>query len=142
MTKPKALYFETMRFSPENLAYLEENFQVFSLKEPSDALKMFELAKALSVESEDMKEEIEDMDVIKVGFVVNDKDYQFNVTIGEGKIDVAEGPASDPSVTLSTTMENWGGMLSGELDATSLYMGGDLAIDGNLQDAIAFEGTC
>ena len=108
------------------------------LKAPSDALKMFELAKALAAESEDMKEEIEDMDIIKVGFVVNDKDYQFGVTIGEGKLEVTEGALSDASVTLSTTMENWGGMLSGEVDATSLYMGGDLAIDGNLQDAIAF----
>ena len=82
------------------------------LKDPSDALKMFELAKALAAESEDMKEEIEDMDIIRVGFDVNDKDFKFGVIIGEGKLEITEGALSDASVTLSTSMENWGGMLS------------------------------
>ncbi|MBY9003185.1 MAG: SCP2 sterol-binding domain-containing protein [Candidatus Lokiarchaeota archaeon] len=108
------------------------------LKDPSEAIKMFKLAKALATESEDMKDEIEDMKEIKVGFVVSDKDFQFGVTMGDGKIEITEGALSDPSVTLSTSMENWSGMLSGEVDATSLYMGGDLTIEGNLQDAIAF----
>ncbi|MHA2287729.1 MAG: SCP2 sterol-binding domain-containing protein [Promethearchaeota archaeon] len=108
------------------------------LKEPADALNMFRLAKALAEESEDMKEEIEDMDEIKVGFAVTDKDYQFGVTMGDGKVEITEGALGDATVTLSTTMENWSGLLSGEVDATSLYMGGDLSIEGNLQDAIAF----
>jgi hypothetical protein len=29
-------------------------------------------------------------------------------------------------------------MLSGEIDSASLYMGGDLTIEGTLQDAMAF----
>jgi len=107
-------------------------------KEPSDAIKMFRLAQALSKESEDMKDEIGDMDEIKVGFVVTDKDFKFGVIMGDGKFEINEVEISDPSVTLSTSMENWSGMLSGEVEATSLYMGGDLTIDGNLQDAIAF----
>jgi len=112
--------------------------QANGAKEPSDAIKMFRLAQALSKESEDMKEEIEDMDEIKVGFVVTDKDFKFGVIMGDGKFEINEGEINDPSVTLSTSMENWSGMLSGEVEATSLYMGGDLTIDGNLQDAIAF----
>ena len=108
------------------------------LKEPAEAIKMFKLAQALSKESEDMKEEIEDMDEMKVGFVVTDKDFKFGVIMGDGKFEINEGEINDPSVTLSTSMENWSGMLSGEVEATSLYMGGDLTIDGNLQDAIAF----
>lgn len=112
--------------------------QANGAKEPSDAIKMFRLAQALSKESEDMKEEIEDMDEMKVGFVVTDKDFKFGVIMGDGKFEINEGEISDPSVTLSTSMENWSGMLSGEVEATSLYMGGDLTIDGNLQDAIAF----
>ena len=107
-------------------------------KEPADAIKMFKLAQALAKESEDMKEEIEDMDEIKVGFVVTDKDAQFGVIMGGGKFEIFEEALGDAGVTLSTSMENWSGMLSGEVDATSLYMGGDLKIDGNLQDAIAF----
>lgn len=115
-----------------------EAIQANGAKEPSDAIKIFRLAQALSKESEDMKEEIEDMDEIKVGFVVTDKDFKFGVIMGDGKFEINEGEINDPSVTLSTSMENWSGMLSGEVEATSLYMGGDLTIDGNLQDAIAF----
>ncbi len=107
-------------------------------KEPSDAIKTFKLAQALSKESEDMKEEIEDMDEMKIGFVVTDKDFKFGIIMGDGKFEINEGDTGDAGVTLSTSMENWSGMLSGEADATSLYMSGDLTIDGNLQDAIAF----
>ena len=121
-------------------ALLDEvkGIQANGAKEPADAIKMFKLAQALAKESEDMKEEIEDMDEIKVGFVVTDKDFQFGVTMGDGKFEINESSIGDPGVTLSTSMENWSGMLSGEVDATSLYMGGDLTIEGNLQDAIAF----
>jgi len=121
-------------------ALLDEvkGIQANGAKEPADAIKMFKLAQELAKESEDMKEEIEDMDEIKVGFVVTDKDFQFGVTMGDGKFEINESSVGDPGVTLSTSMENWSGMLSGEVDATSLYMGGDLTIEGNLQDAIAF----
>ena len=121
-------------------ALLDEvkGIQANGAKEPSDAIKMFKLAQELAKESEDMKEEIEDMDEIKVGFVITDKDFQFGVTMGDGKFEINESSTGDAGVTLSTSMENWSGMLSGEVDATSLYMGGDLAIEGNLQDAIAF----
>jgi putative sterol carrier protein len=121
-------------------ALLDEvkGIQANGAKEPADAIKMFKLAQQLAKESEDMKEEIEDMDEIKVGFVVTDKDFQFGVTMGDGKFEINESSIGDPGVTLSTSMENWSGMLSGEVDATSLYMGGDLTIEGNLQDAIAF----
>jgi putative sterol carrier protein len=115
-----------------------EGIQANGAKEPADAIKMFKLAQELAKESEDMKEEIEDMDEIKVGFVVTDKDFKFGVVMGGGKFEINESSIGDPGVTLSTSMENWSGMLSGEVDATSLYMGGDLTIEGNLQDAIAF----
>ena len=121
-------------------ALLDEvkGIQANGAKEPGDAIKMFKLAQELAKESEDMKEEIEDMDEIKVGFVVTDKDFKFGVTMGDGKFEINETSTGDAGVTLSTSMENWSGMLSGEVDATSLYMGGDLTIEGNLQDAIAF----
>ena len=105
---------------------------------PSDVLKLFEVAKQLSKESEDMKEEVEDMDEITVQFIMNDVNYKWWIKVGDGNFEYGEGDAADPSVTLSTTQENWGNMFGGEADATSLYMSGELTIDGNLQDAIAF----
>lgn len=105
---------------------------------PSDALLMYEFVKQVAEEDEDLKEELEDIDEMVVQIVVTDQDYKYYLTLGEGKFNYAEGEAEDPSVTMSATQATWGGLASGELDSTSAYMSGDLVIDGNLQDAIAY----
>ena len=105
---------------------------------PEDALKLYEVIKQLSAESEDLKEELEDMDLIKVQFVVSDANFKYWVKAGDGSFDYGEGEIDDPNCTMTATTENWSAMGSGELDATSAYMSGDLAIEGNLQDAIAY----
>ena len=105
---------------------------------PSDALLMYEFVKQVAAEDEDLKEELEDIDEMVVQIVVTDQDYKYYLTLGEGNFDYAEGEAEDPSVTMSATGATWGGLASGELDSTSAYMSGDLVIDGNLQDAIAY----
>lgn len=105
---------------------------------PSDALLLFEFAKQLADENEDLKEELEDMDTTVVQLVITDLDYKYWVKMGDGAVDYSEGEADDPSVTMSATGATWGGIGSGEIEATSAYMSGDLVIDGNLQDAIAF----
>ena len=105
---------------------------------PSDALMMYEFVKQVAEEDEDLKEELEDIDEMVVQMVVTDQDYKYYLTLGGGNFNYAEGEADDPSVTMSATAATWGGLASGELDSTSAYMSGDLVIDGNLQDAIAY----
>jgi len=105
---------------------------------PSDALKMYEFIKQVVEEDEDLKEELEDMDETKVQMIVTDANYKYYVVLGEGKFDYAEGEVDDPGVTMSATGAIWAGLASGELDSTSAYMSGDLVIEGNLQDAIAY----
>jgi len=73
-----------------------------------------------------------------VQLVITDANYKYWVKMGDGAIDYGEGEANDPSVTMSATGVTWAGLSSGELDSTSAYMSGDLVIDGNLQDAIAY----
>ena len=106
--------------------------------QPSDSLKMYEFVKQMAEESEDLKEELEDVDNMMVQLVITDANYKYWVKIGDGAIDYGEGEADDPSVTMSATGATWAGLSSGELDSTSAYMSGDLVIDGNLQDAIAY----
>lgn len=106
--------------------------------EPKDALILFNAYKEIAVEDEDIKEELEDLDTIVVQNVYTDADFKYWVKLGEGVYDVGEGAADDPSVTMSANAETWTGLGSGEIDATSAYMSGDLAIEGNLQDAIAY----
>ncbi len=106
--------------------------------QPSDALKLYELAKQLAEENEDVKEELEDIDTTIIQIVVTDIDYKYWVKLGEGTVDYGEGVNDDASVTMKATGAVWGQMSSGEVDGTSAYMSGDLVIEGNLQDAIAF----
>ena len=106
--------------------------------QPSGALKVFEFVKQLAEENEDVKEELEDIDTTVVQLVMTDVDYKYWVKMGDGTVEYGEGEGEDPSVTLSATGAIWAGLSSGEIDSTSAYMAGDLVIDGNLQDAIAF----
>ena len=106
--------------------------------QPSDSLKMYEFVKQMAEESEDLKEELEDVDNMMVQLVIIDADYKYWVKMGDGAIDYGEGEADDPSVTMSATGVTWAGLSTGEIDSTSAYMSGDLVIDGNLQDAIAY----
>lgn len=106
--------------------------------QPSDALKTYEFVKQLAEENEELKEELEDIDLMVVQLVITDVDYKYWVKIGEGKLDYGEGEGEDPSVTMSATGTTWTGLTSGEIDSTSAYMSGDLVIEGNLQDAIAY----
>lgn len=107
-------------------------------RQPSDALKTYEFVKQLAEENEELKEELEDIDPMVVQLVITDVNYKYWVKIGEGKLDYGEGEGEDPSVTMSATGATWAGLTSGEIDSTSAYMSGDLVIEGNLQDAIAY----
>lgn len=105
---------------------------------PSDALKMFEFMKQLAAENDELKEELEDIDTILVQMEVTDIDFKYWVKFGGGTVEYAEGANDDASVTMKATQATWTGLSAGEIDATSAYMSGDLVIEGNLQDAIAF----
>ena len=122
----------------ENLIKELKEMREKGASKPSDSLKMYEFIKQVVEEDEDLKEELEDMDETKIQMIVTDVNYKYYVILGEGKFNYAEGEVDDPGVTMSATGATWAGLASGELDSTSAYMSGDLVIDGNLQDAIAY----
>lgn len=105
---------------------------------PSDALKLFEFMKQLGAENEEFKEELEDIDTIVAQMEVTDIDYKYWVKFGEGAVDYGEGASDEATVTMKAAQATWTGLSAGEIDSTSAYMSGDLVIEGNLQDAIAF----
>ena len=114
-----------------------KNMREKGANKPSDALLMYEFVKQVAKENEDIKEELEDVDIL-VQLIVSDADYHYWVKMGDGKVEYGEGDTDDPSVTMTATGATWTGLGSGEIDSTSAYMSGDLQIDGNLQDAIAY----
>lgn len=102
-----------------------------------DILKIFEMFKQLSEEDEDLKEEVEDSE-IAMQFTITDMDYKFWLVV-KGAISYGEGDCPDDvTVSFSANGETITGMFSGKVDATAAYMSGDLVIEGNLQDAMAF----
>ena len=101
-------------------------------------LNVYEFFKQTSKENEDLAEELEDMD-ITVQMVVTDKEEKFWIKASGGEITYGEGDVDNPSFTFSCKMAVGAGMLFGEIDATSAYMAGDITVEGNLQDAMAFQ---
>jgi putative sterol carrier protein len=106
--------------------------------EPKDAITLFNLYKEIIKEDEEIQEELEDMDEISIQNNYTDTDFKYWIKLGAGGFDVGEGEIDDPSVTMSADSNTWSGLGSGDIDATSAYMAGDLAIEGNLQDAMAY----
>ncbi len=103
-----------------------------------DIPKVFNFFVEVSKENEDLQEELEDMDIV-VQQVLTDVDKKFWLIAKEGKLSFGEGVVENPSFTFSCTMAVGAGMLFGEVDATSAYMAGDITVEGNLQDAMAFQ---
>ncbi len=105
---------------------------------PDAVLKVYEFFKQVAAENDDLKDELADMD-IEVQQKITDVDKEFWIKASGGEITYGEGKAASPSFTFSCTMKTGAGMLYGEVDATSAYMAGDITVEGNLQDAMAFQ---
>ena len=106
--------------------------------DPGAILKMMEFFKQISKDNEDLAEELEDMD-ITVQMVLTDMDNKYWIKASGGDLTYGEGAVDSPSFTFSATKNVGAGMLFGEVDATSAYMAGDITVEGNLQDAMAFQ---
>jgi len=106
--------------------------------DPSAILKIMEFFKQISKDSEDLAEELEDMD-ITVQMVLTDVDKKYWIKATSGDLTYGEGAVDSPSFTFSATKNVGAGMMFGEVDATSAYMAGDITVEGNLQDAMAFQ---
>ena len=104
----------------------------------NDTLKVYELFKQVAEENDDLKEELEDMD-ITIQMNVTDVDAKFWLKAHDGTLEFGDGTVDNPSFTFSATKEVAAGMIFGEVDATSAYMAGDITVEGNLQDAMAFQ---
>lgn len=53
-------------------------------------------------------------------------------------VSMGSGEIADPDITLEMNARTTAGIFTGEIDATSAYMGGDLKITGALPDAVKF----
>ena len=102
----------------------------------SDLEDYLELFLGVSNESEDVQEEVEGWNR-KLFIKLSDTD-NFWLQIADGKFTSGKGDADDGDVTLEMTGETAAGVFTGEIDATSAYMSGELKIIGPLPDAVKF----
>jgi len=122
----------------EQLAKEVSDMMEVGMKEPEDILKLMELFKQISAEVDELQEELEDIDLFVGQMIISDKDFKWWVKMGEGVFEYGKGEGEDTSFTMNADWETMSGMMSGEIDGTSAYMSGDLQIEGNLQDTIAY----
>jgi putative sterol carrier protein len=102
----------------------------------SDSMDFFTVLCEVANGNDEIQDEVEGWD----------RNLLFNITDGPqitlmvqgGKFEVIDGENGTPDVTLSMNSDVAVGVLSGETDATSAYMAGDLKVQGPLPDAIKF----
>ncbi len=105
----------------------------FGIADLEDYLTLF---LGVSNESEDVQEEVEGWN--RKLFIKLSDTGNFWLQIAEGKFTSGKGDVDDGDVTLEMTGETAAGVFTGEIDATSAYMSGELKIIGPLPDAVKF----
>jgi hypothetical protein len=99
--------------------------------------------KQTSLENEGLKEEFEDMDMLSMNFLgqidISDANVKLWVKFNDGKIDYGEGEAENPSLTFSTTLSTFAGILFGEIEISSAHEAGDVSFDGESEALMDFQ---
>ena len=62
----------------------------------------------------------------------------YAVTIGDGKCQVAEGPATNPTATVTAAAADYLAIARNELNAVSAFMGGKLKVAGDMSLMMKF----
>lgn len=101
-----------------------------------DVGAFFTVLAEIANESEEIQDEVEGWDRVLLFNVENGP--KVTMTVKEGKFTSQDGEIGTPDITLSMVSDVAVGVLSGETDATSAYMAGDLKVQGPLPDAIKF----
>jgi len=99
-----------------------------------DCLKLFEIYKQTSSELEGLKEEFEDMGMLDMDFlgqiIISDENKKFWLKFKEGKVDYGEGDVDNPSLTFTTNMATFTGILFGTIEISAAHESGYVSFDG------------
>ena len=90
--------------------------------------------KRTSLESEGLKEEFEDMDMLSMDFLgqinITDANVKLWFKFKDGKVDYGEGDTDNPSLTFSTSLSTFAGIIFGEIEISGAHEAGDVSFDG------------
>lgn len=99
-----------------------------------DCLKLFEIYKQISTENVGLREEFDDMAMLDMNFlgqiIISDENKKFWLKFKEGKVDYGEGDVDNPSLTFTTSMATFTGILFGTIEISVAHKAGDVSFDG------------
>lgn len=121
---------------PKKLAEMKESGTMSS--DPKNILVLMELIKQVSLENEDLKEELENIDTVTAQMIVADKNFKWWIKLGDGDFDYGEGEDENATFSMVSDWKTISGVMVGEVDGTAAYLSGSLKIEGNVQNTMAF----
>ncbi len=71
--------------------------------------------------------------------ITGDGGGNWNVRIANGQVEVAEGEADAPSITLGVSAEDFEGILTGKLSSQAAFLSGKLKIQGDMMLAMKLQ---
>ena len=121
---------------PKGSAIEEVKKKVASKEFDAKDLPLFLAAlQEISATNEDLKDELEDTEDVTIQFKVPGV-VEAYIEIKGGKLTAKQGAKDDADVTLEMTEEVGKNLFTGETDAASAYMAGDLKIIGEMAKAM------
>ncbi|MHA1749550.1 MAG: SCP2 sterol-binding domain-containing protein [Promethearchaeota archaeon] len=101
---------------------------------PEDCIKLFEIYKQISSENAGLREEFDDMGMLDMDFlgqiIISDDNKKFWLKFKEGKVDYGENDVVNPSLTFTTNMNTFTGILFGAIEISGAHEAGDVSFDG------------
>ena len=97
----------------------------------------FEGMAELIENSEEAKEELEDMDDMKMQMSVPDLDVHMFMVIEEGKFKAGTGKVDEPDLLITINKNTFLQQMQGESDMMSAYMSGDIKLEGEIAKVMA-----
>ena len=92
----------------------------------------------LSVNNEEFNNELGAFKENIVQTKLNDSNFSYWVKFGEGEFKCGKGEIDGASIIVSCPQETMNQLLSGNTDAFSEFLGGNLKIEGDLQYAVVY----
>lgn len=109
-----------------------------------DALKLLEVYKQVSLEKKELQEEFEDMAMMDMEFLVqiiisDENNKKFWLKFKEGKIDYGEDDIGGITLTFTTTIATFSGILFGQIEISSAHEAGEVSFDGSGEELMDFQ---
>lgn len=98
---------------------------------------LFEGMSVLIENSEEAKEELEDMDDMKINMTVPELDTSIYIQVEGGKFKAGSGLVEEPDLTVLIGKETFVKLLQGQSDMMSAYMAGDIKLEGEMAKVMA-----